>query len=207
MCFSAEASFAVGTVLMASSAYCLSVACRKDKRFVPVALVPFFFAIQQFCEGAVWLGATSYGSFGFLFFAIAFWPVWMPLCIFNVTRSFYVLPFILGGTLWGLVIYVPIVVDPILLEVNVVRHSIQYNLVGWSNHSPLLLSLYLLTTVVPAFFSSNVTFWFLGIFAIVTAVFCELALGYAVVSLWCFFAAITSASLVFCFYNLTRRSS
>ncbi len=61
---------------------------RKDARFVPLALVPITSGIQQISEGFVWLGLNrddgallQQSSVVFLFFAIAFWPFWIPMCL------------------------------------------------------------------------------------------------------------------------------
>ena len=91
MCFSAEASFAVGAVLLPAGIYCAKTALRKGRRYLGLAAIPFFFAAQQFCEGVAWMGLrrddpnlTQAGSLGFLFFALAFWPFWIPLCAFLI---------------------------------------------------------------------------------------------------------------------------
>src|SRR6266545_2494887 len=83
MCFSPEASFAVGGALIPAGVYCVRAAWAKSPRLVPVALVPFAFAVQQIAEGFVWLGLqagdparTRAGAVVFLFFALAFWPWW-----------------------------------------------------------------------------------------------------------------------------------
>src|ERR1700757_5025984 len=88
MCFSAAASFAASAALLPAGAYCLSQAWRKNRAFLPLSLVPLFFSTQQFCEGLVWLGLRD-GNAGlrqaasvvYLFFAMAFWPFWIPFSV------------------------------------------------------------------------------------------------------------------------------
>ncbi|HKM54972.1 MAG TPA: hypothetical protein VJY33_16300, partial [Isosphaeraceae bacterium] len=56
MCISAEASVAVGAVLLPAGAYCVQAALRKNRSYLVLSVIPIFFSAQQFCEGAVWLG-------------------------------------------------------------------------------------------------------------------------------------------------------
>src|SRR5438046_3083211 len=86
MCFSTEASLGVAVVLLPVGSYCAAAAAHKDRAYLPLAAVPLLFGIQQLCEAGVWLGVgrsdpdqTRRASLGFLFFAIAFWPAWVPL--------------------------------------------------------------------------------------------------------------------------------
>src|SRR5262249_42575055 len=88
MCFSAQASFTTGAALVPAGIYCVQTACRKDRRFVLLALVPLGFAIQQCSEGFVWLGLdykdltlVRQWSVVYLFFALAFWPFWIPFSL------------------------------------------------------------------------------------------------------------------------------
>src|SRR5437660_1254987 len=88
MCFSAEASFAVSAVLLPAGVYCTSVAVRKRPAYLPLAIVPIAFSLQQLCEGLVWTGLARndgalvrVGSLSFLAFALAFWPFWVPFSI------------------------------------------------------------------------------------------------------------------------------
>jgi hypothetical protein len=86
MCFSAEASFAVGTALLPASAYCTRVAVRRRPAYLPLAVIPFVFSFQQFSEGLVWVGLARSDpplvtacSLCFLAVALGFWPFWVPL--------------------------------------------------------------------------------------------------------------------------------
>lgn len=53
MCHSAGASFGVGAVLIPAGLYCLSAAARKDRAYVPLAVTPLVFGVQQCIEGCV----------------------------------------------------------------------------------------------------------------------------------------------------------
>jgi hypothetical protein len=88
MCFSAEASFASAAALVPVGAYCVRCAIRKNLRFLPLGLTPVAFGAQQAAEGGVWLGLRHGDATGvermaivFLFFALAFWPFWIPFSL------------------------------------------------------------------------------------------------------------------------------
>ena len=86
MCFSANVSFAAAGAL--SVIGLLSVhAARHNKKMIPLAASPLFFAAQQACEGLVWItfanGTTTgllhnIGMYGFLFLWVIF-----AFCIFS----------------------------------------------------------------------------------------------------------------------------
>ncbi len=74
MCLSAQVSFAASVFLMVGGTAITIVAARKNRRYVPMALMPLFAGLQQFTEGNVWLGMTGdnafqalWGAFGFIF--------------------------------------------------------------------------------------------------------------------------------------------
>ena len=59
MCFSAQASFAAGAALLPAGVYCVTVALRRQRSALPLAIVPLVFSFQQFCEGFVWVGLAN----------------------------------------------------------------------------------------------------------------------------------------------------
>src|SRR5437868_7049340 len=81
MCFSAPASF-ISSAVIATIGTAI-IYRLPNKRFWAVALIPFFFAAQQFIEGFVWLSLphTGVAKNLYLFFAYSFWPVWIPFSL------------------------------------------------------------------------------------------------------------------------------
>lgn len=87
MCFSATASFAASATLTALGIYAFSKA--KHPATYLLAASPLIFALQQASEGFVWLGLTNPAfqqflvpaTYFFLFCALAWWPVWIPLSL------------------------------------------------------------------------------------------------------------------------------
>src|SRR5687767_12886897 len=111
MCFSAEASFGLSAALVPAGAFCLATAHRTQNRpYLPVAIVPLAFGIQQFCEGLVWVGLgqgndglVDASAFAYLFFALLLWPVWMPLSVLVLAERNTEKVIIASITLLGLV--------------------------------------------------------------------------------------------------------
>src|SRR2546430_366407 len=88
MCFSAQASFAAAAFLLPGGVYCAGVAILRRPAYLPLAVVPFVFSVQQFCEGFVWIGLdrgdaglVTTAALAFLAFALGFWPFWVPFCV------------------------------------------------------------------------------------------------------------------------------
>jgi hypothetical protein len=85
MCFSAPVSFAASALLLPIGFYSLRLAYQQNPDYIPLAAILIAVAIQQACEGLVWLGIetgslpeTNLGAFGFLAFAYWFWLFWSP---------------------------------------------------------------------------------------------------------------------------------
>jgi hypothetical protein len=137
MCFSAEASFAAAAALLPAGTYCVRQAATRDGRFFPLALTPAAFGVQQAAEGYVWLGLhhgdamlAQRSALVFLFFALAFWPFWIPFSLFfpevrGPARAFLAAAAALSAVwLW---VYAPLAADPgRWLSTGVVHHSIAY---------------------------------------------------------------------------------
>ena len=96
MCFSASASFTASAVLMPLGLYSTHLARTSGRTsYLPLALTPFFFGVQQFIEGLVWTGIdrgrveplTTLASMGFLFFAYCFWMIWIPWSAWAIARE------------------------------------------------------------------------------------------------------------------------
>jgi hypothetical protein len=221
MCFSAEASFAAGTLLLPAGYYCVHVAVRRRPAYLPLAVVPLIFSFQQFCEGFVWVGLgredptlVSSAALAFLAFALGFWPFWVPFSVLfleprRVVRRWLGLGALLGLAL-GCALYVPLALDAgAWLEVTVVHHSIKYNprglpAFGVAPHE-FWDAAYGLAVLVPfSLVSLDRRFVAFRALLAVSVAVSLLAFGHAFVSVWCFFAAILSAHLCYTFAGLGR---
>ena len=75
MCMSAEVSFAASLFLVGGGTAISITAWQRNRRYLPIALMPVFAGMQQFMEGNVWLGMNGndpftvlLGAMGFIFF-------------------------------------------------------------------------------------------------------------------------------------------
>jgi hypothetical protein len=226
MCFSPQASFIAGTALLPAGIYCAQAAVRKDPRFVPLALVPFAFGVQQISEGFVWLGLreengplVEQASVIFLFFAVAFWPCWIPLsmAIAESRRPQQIALTLITvvGLAW-LWLYFPLAVDPAkFLTTEIAQHSIRYDvgeLPGFALAPRIVWRLaYLLVICVPLGVgrldpggnrSASLIGGLLvaGLFGVTYFLY-----WHAFLSVWCFFAAVVSLLLCGVFHRLPVR--
>lgn len=224
MCVSAETSFSLTACLVPVGLYCLRQASQRDHAALPLAAVPLLFGVQQFCEGLVWLGIgrsspplTRNGALLYLFFALLFWLFWIPfscLCLEpRRGRSRAMWGCALLGLTGGVSLYLPILVNPELLEVQVVGQSLEYNMtrtpglevipqVVW--HLAYLGVIALpLTLLTPrhrglALYSTAL---------VLSATISHVYFLYAFASIWCLFAAILSLILGYVFHHLPRTAA
>lgn len=195
MCFSATASFLSGTAL--SSMGTAALIRNKEKRNIPLASIPLFFGIQQIFEGFVW--TTAAGSqcqqvsvYGFLVFALVFWPFYTPLAFYlaekNDKRKKIMAFLFFLGTVVAFYFLRLMLTQPIHSEI--VNNSIQYVI-----NAPFVLTftlIYFIATCVSAILSTHKR---LRIFGILLTISLALSLYFYFVtftSIWCFLAAILS---------------
>jgi hypothetical protein len=222
MCFSPEASFSLAGVLAASGGYCVQKAVRVDRRSLPLAIIPVVFGVQQFCEGWVWTGIdrgdpglTRTAALFYLFFALVFWPVWIPYSMRFIERSrrsrWFLRAMTAIGVVIGLGLMLPMIFDPARLAIGVHHHSIHYNI----DQSPtftifpgaLWQVLYLGVVSTPLFVSSSPKLVHCGVAVILSACATYVFFDHAFASVWCFFAAALSLYLCVVFSALPGHAS
>ena len=110
------------------------------------------------------------------------------------------------GLIGGLAMYVPLLLDPAVLEVQSSHHSIRYDM----ESSPIFVRmpllywecLYVVIIGVPALISSTRGVPLLGTAVVVSAGLTHVFFWYATVSVWCFFAAVLSLYLCYAFWKM-----
>jgi hypothetical protein len=220
MCYSPEISTLTGANLLLAGVYCTTKAVKNNHRYIPLSFIPGAFGIQQLCEGLVWLGIhennpnlSLAGAFGFLFFALFFWLLWIPLSIALIEkrkalkRAFAVMAML--GLIFGLMLYLP-VVDPAegQLTTTVARHSIQYHF----NYLPLISTLpatawhifYATIVLVPLIASTSKELKAFGVCTTVAGIISYTVSYYAFISIWCISAAVMSLMLCVFFHRLKK---
>lgn len=208
MCFSASASFTAGTSLSAIGVATLRNAQTRSER--PFAAIPVLFGIQQLTEGVIWLTFTHDAPMVktimtdvYSGFSHVFWPMYVPLAMGILEavgwrrRAFAW--FGVAGAAVGLYLLYYLVVSP------VVAHVIGMHIVYVSPHfyiAPVMV-FYLAATCISCFFSSHPFVKLFGVLALIAFGVAYLVHVRALVSIWCFFAALLS---VLIYVHLTFRN-
>ena len=204
MCFSANASFGLGTALLLVG---IATVWKSTKRVqIPFAAIPVFFSIQQFIEGFLWLSLTNPSwqswhhplTYLFLIFAQVLWPSFIPFSIFlieeNVTRK----KALLTLTGFGCVISLYVVYALLNYEIDshVSGHHVSYDLYFPGDIVKISAIFYFIPTVLPSFVSSVKSMIFLGLTLFISFVVTRLFFVEYAISVWCYFAAAISVIVI-----------
>ena len=197
MCFSAPASFIAGASLSAIGVATLKRTQSRSE--VPFAFIPLLFGIQQLTEGVLWLTFSHDApilkqtmTYVYSGFSHVLWPIYVPFAMGLLEavrwrkRAMYA--FQAAGLAVGLYLLYFIVTAPVVAEV-IGRH-----IVYLSPHFyqvPMIL-FYLAATCVTCFFSSHGFVRLFGVLALIAFIAAYLVHVTALVSIWCFFAAVLS---------------
>lgn len=197
MCFSATASFvAAGTLSVAGVA---TVRAAQDRSELPFAAIPLLFGVQQFTEGVIWL---TFGhdapvlrqvmTYVYSAFSHVLWPIYVPFAMGLMEtvrwrrRAMSWLQ--IAGLAAGLYLLYSMVARPIVAEV-ISRHIVY---VTPHFYLPAVIVLYVAATCVTSLFSSHRFVVLFGLLALASFVGAYLFAAHALISIWCFFAAILS---------------
>jgi hypothetical protein len=87
-------SFVMSAALLPAGIACARMAVLKRRAgYLPLAMVPVVIGFQQFVEGLVWIGLgrhdgglTRWAAVAYLYFAMAFYPLWIPFSFLCADR-------------------------------------------------------------------------------------------------------------------------
>ena len=197
MCFSASASFMSGTILSVIGVVTLKIATVKKER--AFAMIPLLFGIQQLAEGLIWLSFKHEApvlrqimTFVYTIFSHVLWPIYVPFSIAIIEEVRWRKKTIMAlggvGVLAGFYLLYFIVTLPVVAEI--MGSHIVYILPHF--YMIPILIFYVAATCISCFFSSH---GFVKLFG--ACMFISFMIAYfvhvrALVSIWCFFAAILS---------------
>ena len=211
MCFSATASFTVGSILLMGGTYAIVGAVKETPYFVPIAVYPIAFGIQQIFEGGVWVNllnssveATQPLAFGFLFFSHLFWPFWVPFSVLwlekrSLNKRLLSALTMIGG-LFGASIYFPLFLND-WMQVGIEKGHIAYETIllydGLVSQTVVRL-FYAALILVSLFLAMEKSIKVLGVLILISmlATF-FLYKSVLFISVWCFFAAILSTYIIY----------
>lgn len=205
MCFSANASFIAGAALTVVGVASLSQV-RKPAHLM-FASIPLLFAIQQVCEGFVWLSLSD-GDFSqwhetfkyaFLVFAQIIWPTWIPLSYLLIEpspkRRKIIRYFLFAGIVATLLLAYRLLFSTAIAQINGCHISYEID----STKTMMIATgiLYVSTIVIAPFISSCKRTFILATANVVSLTVTQLFFDVYLVSVWCFFAAVQSVLVFF----------
>jgi hypothetical protein len=218
MCFSATASFTVAVTLIPVGGYCLAKARGAGREWLAFAAYPLAFGMQQAIEGLVWQGIDSgnpdlvdVAARGYTFFSHFFWLFWVPFSVWLVEpgarRRKLLLFLTVFGAVYGLSMYVPLLLQEGWLRVEVVRHSLDYraSMIYDGVVDRIVIRVVYAIQVVTAFMlSTNPRVRLFGGLILLSVIVAFLVWRHAFVSVWCFFAALLSFYMLYMLRNTVR---
>ena len=201
MCFSATASFVAGTALSAIGVATIRKVERRSE--LPFAMIPLLFGIQQLVEGIIWLTFRHDApvlkqtmTYVYSVFSHTFWPIYIPFALGFLEstpwRKRALLAFQAAGLAAGLYLLYFIVTRPVVAQIDG-QHIVQH-VVYLSPHFygvPVLV-LYLAATCISGLVSSHPFVKLFGVLALFSFLAAYLYYVRALISVWCFFAAVLS---------------
>lgn len=214
MCFSAEASFAASAVITG----CGVLAVRKAETAPQKAFgaIPLFFGVQQFTEGLLWVSLSN-GSYAgwteiatqvFLLFAWIIWPVYVPLSARLLERKqkrkAWLNLLLAMGTAVSLALTYALFFHDV--KAAIAGHHINYSMEYEFDYQWLIGILYFLPIAFSLFISSVHRMWLVGAMILVSFALTAIFYREHLISVWCFFAAITSVSVLWMVYRMKGRS-
>jgi len=212
MCFSEPVSFVTGGMLIAGGVFASMKAWRISKKYLPIAAMPVMAGAQQFLEGYVWAGLNSsdpsmvwWGAMGFIFFTWFMWPIWIPFGVYVLepaeSRCKKLFLFMaLTGTVLGLLLYVPHILNPDWISVSINKNSIAYEgtmLLDYLFPRWLTYVIYLILITAPPLMSKYLHLRFFGLTLIIIISVSYFFLYYAYISFFCLLAGIGTIHLIY----------
>jgi hypothetical protein len=208
MCFSATASFISGGVLTAAGVTTLLKVTKKTE--IPFASIPLFFGIQQIIEGVIWLTfrysvpeLNEIMTMIYSIFSHVIWPIYIPLSIVLLEtipwRKNVILVFLVLGTVVSFYLLYFLITLPVTSQImhkHLVYVSPHFNLY-------LVMSFYVASVSFSSLFSSHKLVNIFGVLLLFSFGATYLFSKMALISVWCFFAALLSVIIFLFIKNKT----
>lgn len=218
MCFSASASF--GASLTLGTIGVLSYKASDTLPKKGFATIPFLFAIQQLIEGGIWLALqnqhTTFSAFWtpiltnvYLIFAWIIWPFIIPLIVSflesnSMKRKILQAMAVSGALISGILLYILVISD---IEAVIRGYHIVYERSNEISGILILGAFYIVHLLAPFFITSTPRLWYLGAVNFGTLIIAQLLFSMAFISVWCFFAALSSAIIYWLILGMQKETS
>ena len=213
MCFSTEASFIGGAVIIAIGVATVRKV-HKPSQLV-FACIPLFFGFQQIAEGFVWLSLQNHlyngvlmpATYTFLIMAEVFWPFMVPLAVLLMEKNKKRLKIL--WVLFGMGVSVSLYFIFCLLSYNVTPEingfHIEY-VEGYPKSIKLVVfGVYLIASIVPLFVSTIKRIYLLGILMALSCMLTMIFFTQFLTSVWCFFGALISIVILWILRDARRK--
>jgi len=214
MCFSAEASFGAAAVIAVTGLISIKKSTTTAQRVF--AVIPLFFAIQQFLEGWIWivlanpeyLSWKQFLTIGYLIFVWVVWPLYVPFSMAMLEKKSGRRKILYGFLTLGMALSIICIYVLIFYTIEAVeaRLHIKYIISNPPSYAWLYGFLYLVPTVLSFFISSIKKMWILGLILLSSYVFSIIVYSGNVLSVWCFFGAVTSALVLWYIIRMNKNS-
>lgn len=199
MYLSAQASIISAALLIAVGITSLKKAY-PHKALYAFASLPVFFGIQQAFEWLVWVGFDYnvseyiyYGSLGFLFFALIFWPIWIPFCLYQLEHKPKKKQILRLFSLFGVVFSLLVLIRGCCnFTALISQQHLEYSVPSLNAHPFIIVIGYIIATIIPFFIASYHMLWLFGLSLVFAFITSALMFAGTINSIWCFFAALLS---------------
>lgn len=212
MCFSATASFTASVAL----AILGLLACKqvKHRAMLPLACSPFMFALQQASEGFLWLSLTNPSwqslqaitTYIFLFFALAWWPFWVPCVLMmlepHILQRRILINLLTFGGFFSL--YMLFCLGSYGATASLMQGHMYYAVTIPGEMYTFLGFLYLIPAVMPFFVSSIWGMNILGSMFTISYAISYYFYSMCFLSTWCFFTALLSMMICIIVHHVER---
>ena len=205
------ADLTAGVVLLPVGVFCLSEV--RTLREVPFASLPLLFALHQLTEALVWHSASDVVSPGvqhaaamaYVLFAFPVLPILVPLAVLLLEpkgRRQRVTPFVALGAVVAAYLLWAVLSGPLVVREE--PHALVYDVgLTWG---PMWAVLYVVAVIGPSVLSGYPSIVAFGLLNLVGLTVVAVVYVEAFASLWCVYAALTSA-LITVHMVLRRRLS
>ncbi len=231
MCFSATASFGASAILGTIGIIAVAKAKTNPQRLF--ATIPLIFAVQQLTEGFLWLSLKNADMASwqplltciYLVFAMAVWPLWVPLTIRLLEkdgRSKRIMNVLVGiGAVVAICVALILSLYPVQAMTPVCLSCPFSSTPSLSQHLHYRFTfppipkgligaftvLYIMATIITPFISSIKKMKWLGFVFLASYLFAVILYNGFVISIWCFFAALLSFVVLWIIMDLRKKAS
>lgn len=200
MCFSATASFASAAIL--GVAGIASIKKTQSANQLVFASVPILFAVQQLAEGFVWLSHSGMDQPAwhqwpvtfFLSFALVIWPLCVPIAslLIETNNTRKLIQYICLGLGVVFSVFTTFYLFTYDVSASISNYHVYCNVEFPHRRDSLTSLFYFGATVIPLIASSHKGVPALGLLIFASYMITKYFYGDYVISVWCFFAALSS---------------